>query len=76
MSAPDNQSSQASEPTSPNSSNTSSITEVNVASVPYRDAAIRGYCDPCPGNISATSTRSLQKRLKGREGNTFTALEA
>jgi len=42
-----------------------SATEVNTASVPYRDAAIRGYCDPCPGNISATSTRSLQKKAQG-----------
>src|SRR5688572_6619403 len=68
MSSPASQSVQATDPTSPNSSNTSSATEVNTASVPYRDAAMRGYCDPCPGNISATSTESLQKRLGGREG--------
>src|SRR4051812_14607168 len=72
MSAPESQSSQATAPTSPNSSNTSSITEVNTGSVPYSDAAIRGYCDPCPGNIRATSiwatsTRSLQKSVRGRE---------
>src|SRR5690349_19119710 len=58
MSAPESQSSQATAPTSPNSSNTSSITEVNTSSTPYRDAAIRGYCDPCPGNMSATSTKA------------------